>query len=83
MVVLAGALLEQAEPLLDRGIHPIRIADGYDKACQIALKTLDRIAEDFPIAEKVKKLNFKSLFFIIILGNVEKNCKNNSWFENC
>lgn len=54
VVVLAGALLEQAEPLLDRGIHPIRIADGYDKACQIALKTLDRIAEDFPIAEKVK-----------------------------
>merc|ERR1712078_626545 len=52
VVVLAGALLEQAEPLLDRGIHPIRIADGYDKACQIALKTLDRIAEDFPIAEK-------------------------------
>ncbi|CAG5090458.1 Oidioi.mRNA.OKI2018_I69.PAR.g12609.t1.cds [Oikopleura dioica] len=52
VVVLAGALLEQAEPLLDRGIHPIRIADGYDKACQVALKTLDRIAEDFPISDK-------------------------------
>lgn len=53
MVVLAGALLEHAEPLLDRGIHPIRIADGYDKACQVALKTLDEIAEDFPISDKV------------------------------
>lgn len=52
VVVLAGALLEQAEPLLDRGVHPIRIADGYDKACQVALKTLDRIAEDFPISDK-------------------------------
>ena len=31
VVVLASALLEQAEPLLDRGIHPTRIADGYDK----------------------------------------------------
>jgi hypothetical protein len=26
VVVLAGALLEQAEGLLDRGIHPLRIA---------------------------------------------------------
>jgi T-complex protein 1 subunit epsilon len=25
VVVLAGALLEQAEKLLDRGIHPVRI----------------------------------------------------------
>ena len=48
VVVLASALLEQAEPLLDRGIHPTRIADGYDQACQVALKELDRIAEDFP-----------------------------------
>lgn len=52
VVVLAGALLEQAEPLLDRGIHPIRIADGYDKACQVALSTLEKIAEDFPISDK-------------------------------
>jgi len=48
VVVLASALLEQAEPLLDRGIHPTRIADGYDKACQVALKEMERIAEDFP-----------------------------------
>ncbi|KAJ1976546.1 T-complex protein 1 subunit epsilon [Dimargaris cristalligena] len=41
VVVLAGALLEQAEQLLDRGIHPIRIADGFEKACQVAVKTLE------------------------------------------
>jgi len=52
VVVLASALLEQAEPLLDRGIHPVRIADGYDQACQVALKELDRIAEDFPTDAK-------------------------------
>lgn len=45
VVVLAGALLEQAETLLDRGIHPIRIADGYERACSIAVKTLDKIGD--------------------------------------
>ena len=32
VVVLAGALLEHAETLLDRGIHPLRIAEGYEMA---------------------------------------------------
>ena len=43
--VLAGALLEQSEALLDRGIHPIRIADGFDRACMIAVNNLERIAD--------------------------------------
>merc|ERR1711939_1225786 len=34
VVVLAGALLEHAESLLDRGIHPIRIAQGFEVACK-------------------------------------------------
>ncbi|KAF8260021.1 TCP-1/cpn60 chaperonin family-domain-containing protein [Lactarius quietus] len=45
VVVLAGALLEQSETLLDRGIHPIRIADGFDRACGIAVNHLDGIAD--------------------------------------
>lgn len=49
VVVLAGALLEQAEALIDRGIHPIRIADGFELAAQCAVQNLDAIAEDFPI----------------------------------
>ncbi len=36
--VMAGALLEQAETLLDRGIHPLRIAEGYEMACKVALQ---------------------------------------------
>lgn len=44
-LVLAGALLSSALSLLDRGIHPIRIADGYEKACEIAVAELDRVAE--------------------------------------
>ncbi|KAI0039659.1 hypothetical protein FA95DRAFT_1567036 [Auriscalpium vulgare] len=45
VVVLAGALLEQSEALLDRGIHPIRIADGFERACSIAVKNLETIAD--------------------------------------
>ncbi|XP_022912577.1 T-complex protein 1 subunit epsilon [Onthophagus taurus] len=51
VVVLAGALLEQAGALLDRGIHPIRIADGFELAAQKAVEHLDKIAELFPVAE--------------------------------
>jgi T-complex protein 1 subunit epsilon len=49
VVVLAGALMEQAEALLDKGIHPIRIADGYEMAAKVACENLDKIAETYPI----------------------------------
>ena len=45
VVVLAGALLEQSEALLDRGIHPIKIADGFERACQIAVAELERCCD--------------------------------------
>lgn len=50
--VLAGALLEQAEALLDKGIHPIKIADGFDLACKKALDTLDDVSDVFPIEKR-------------------------------
>jgi len=49
VVVLCGALLEQAEFLLDKGIHPIRIADGFELAAQCAIKNLEAIADTFHI----------------------------------
>jgi len=49
VVVLAGALLEHAESLLDKGIHPIRIADGYEQAAQIAVAHLDKISDSFEV----------------------------------
>ncbi|KAK9891662.1 hypothetical protein WA026_015630 [Henosepilachna vigintioctopunctata] len=52
VVVLAGALLEQAGALLDRGIHPIRIADGFELACDVAVKHLDKIADLFPVSSE-------------------------------
>ena len=47
VVVMAGSLLEQAETLLDKGIHPSRIAEGYDIASKVACEHLDKIAKDY------------------------------------
>lgn len=41
VVVLAGAILEQAQKLLDKGLHPLKIADGFDTACDIAVQRLE------------------------------------------
>jgi T-complex protein 1 subunit epsilon len=43
VVVLAGALLEEAERLLKRGIHPIRVARGYERACDMAVAHLGKM----------------------------------------
>jgi len=42
-VVLAGALLEKAESLIDDEIHPVIIADGYKKASKKAIEFLSEI----------------------------------------
>lgn len=47
VVVLAGALLDQAEQLIDKGIHPIRIADGFEMAAKCATDHLKKIVDDF------------------------------------
>jgi T-complex protein 1 subunit epsilon len=52
VVVLAGALLEQAERLLDRGIHPVRIADGFEHACAVACENLAAISETVEFTSK-------------------------------
>ncbi|KAJ3119914.1 T-complex protein 1 subunit epsilon [Nowakowskiella sp. JEL0407] len=56
VVVLAGALLEQAEALLDRGIHPIRIADGFERACLVAVEHLDKVADVIPFGKDDKDI---------------------------
>jgi len=44
-VVLAGALLKEAEALLDQGIHPTIIAKGYRLAAQKAEELLRQLAD--------------------------------------
>ena len=34
VTVLAGALLQQAEKLLDKGLHPVRISEGFEQAAE-------------------------------------------------
>uniref|UniRef100_A0A060SZV1 T-complex protein 1 subunit epsilon n=1 Tax=Blastobotrys adeninivorans TaxID=409370 RepID=A0A060SZV1_BLAAD len=50
VVVLAGALLEQAADLIDKGIHPIKIANGYDEACKVAVEHLDKISDKVEVS---------------------------------
>ena len=59
VVVLAGALLEQAADLIDKGIHPIRIADGYDEACEVAVSELDRISDKIEFTKQQTENLFK------------------------
>lgn len=59
VVVLAGSLLEQAAELIDKGIHPIRIADGYDQACEVAVSELDKISDKVEFTKDKKENLFK------------------------
>ncbi|KAI7870579.1 T-complex protein 1 subunit epsilon [Spinellus fusiger] len=52
VVVLAGSLLEQCEQLLDRGIHPIRIADGFERACNVAVAHLESISDTIEFSKE-------------------------------
>ena len=45
VVVLAGALLEQAESLLEQEVHPTIIVDGYRKAATKAKQFIKNIAQ--------------------------------------
>lgn len=43
-VIIAGELLGKAEDLIDKNVHPTVIIDGYRKAADKALETLEEIA---------------------------------------
>ncbi|KAI5960908.1 CCT5 [Candida theae] len=52
VVVLASALLDQALELIEKGIHPIKIANGFDEACKIAVEQLNTVADEVTIDNK-------------------------------
>src|SRR5215470_2430388 len=51
-VVLAGALLEKAEDLISKDVHPSVIVDGYTAAADQALKLLQKIAVKVDVEDK-------------------------------
>lgn len=51
-VVIAGELLGKAEDLVEKNVHPTVIIDGYRKAADKALETLEKIA--IPVKPKDK-----------------------------
>ncbi|MCL5067132.1 MAG: TCP-1/cpn60 chaperonin family protein [Thaumarchaeota archaeon] len=52
-VVLAGALLEKAEDLIAKDVHPTIIVDGYRKAAEKALEILEQISIKVKPTDKV------------------------------
>lgn len=51
-VVLAGSLLEKAEELITKNVHPTVVVDGFRKASQKAIETLREIATKVDPADK-------------------------------
>jgi thermosome len=64
-VVLAGALLANAEELIEKGVHPMVIVDGYRRAAAKAQKILDEISvgvqpEDHVMLTKIARTSMAS-----------------------
>ncbi|MCC6021008.1 MAG: TCP-1/cpn60 chaperonin family protein [Thermoproteaceae archaeon] len=56
-VVLAGKLLELGESLLEEGLHPTIVVDGYKKAAEYAIKAAEEIAREAELTkEGVKRV---------------------------
>jgi len=73
-VILAGELLGKAEDLIDKGVHPTVIVEGYIKAADKALETLENIAIPVKPAEKafLKKVAATSMASKLVSENKEQ-----------
>ncbi len=65
VVVLTGSLLQNAEELVDKGVHPTVIVEGYRKSARQALAILDEISikvtpDDSATLEKIARTSMSS-----------------------
>ncbi|MFQ6064846.1 MAG: thermosome subunit beta [Candidatus Bathyarchaeia archaeon] len=72
-VVIAGELLGQSEDLVDKNVHPTVIIDGYRKAADKALETLEKIALPVKSEDKdfLKKVAMTSMASKLVAENRE------------
>ncbi|KAI9144376.1 T-complex protein 1 subunit gamma [Paraphysoderma sedebokerense] len=54
VIILAGELLSQAAPYLERNIHPIVIIGAYKKALEDALKIIDQISRPVDVNNRAE-----------------------------
>jgi thermosome len=73
-VILAGELLGKAEDLIDKGVHPTVIVEGYNKAADKALETLENIAISVKPENKafLKKVAATSMASKLVSANKEQ-----------
>ena len=46
VVILAGSLLERSLNLLEKKMHPLRVADGFEAACRLAQTAVEKMARN-------------------------------------
>jgi len=70
-VIIAGELLSKAEDLLNKNVHPTVVIDGYRKAADKALETLEKIAITVAPTEKeaLKKVAMTSMASKLVAEN--------------
>jgi thermosome len=73
-VMVAGELLGKAEDLINKGVHPTVIVEGYSKAADKALETLENIAITVKPAGKefLKKVAATSMASKLVSENKEQ-----------
>ena len=73
VVVLAGSLLEKAEDLIEKDVHPTVIVDGYKKAASRALEILEKLAQkiDPNDDETLKKIAETSMISKLVSADKE------------
>ncbi len=73
-VIVAGELLGKAEELIDKKVHPTVIIDGYRKAADKALETLEKIAITVKLTDKesLKKVAMTSMASKLVAQNREQ-----------
>ncbi|CAG0901743.1 unnamed protein product [Darwinula stevensoni] len=60
VVVMAGSLLEQAEKLLAKGMHPMIISEAFQKAAEASVEILKNIAQPVELSDRESLLKSAS-----------------------